>query len=380
MGRAMGKTSMHTARRIVVRSLVLSAVGIVMALLALTIPILEERAADARAVIEVDGVITRTGLGEGDDVAEVTWRDRAGASHTSRFTFGYPEEWPTGTTFPVRYDPDAPSGRIFAAPGFDDYLISRLDGLVLGLAGALLVVIVFAGAWCARGLLTRSARGAPVSSWQAVPMIGVSKRAAAAVIVLVPPERSVNVDPLDDEGMVMPDGARWQRVYWDPALDRIPPGEVVSAQISSRVTRRAVVELSDGTRIWPAGRLRRRPHWGWTYAPRQSAFRRPYEELRARAISGDPEASRDFERIIRADFDLPPDQQIDPADADYDLVDRPVGRLWPDPKLTLVLMAVGAFTGWRFGGLPLAPVAGAGPFLTLMAFFWGWYGGEPERP
>ncbi|MEV4115738.1 hypothetical protein [Nonomuraea sp. NPDC049695] len=71
-----------------------------------------------------------------------------------------------------------------------------------------------------------------------------------------------------------------QRVYWDPALERMRPrkrsqyGEQVRAHVGGWPFRRAVVVLDDGTRLWPAGRLRRRCPWEWREEPRPSYGRR----------------------------------------------------------------------------------------------------------
>jgi hypothetical protein len=121
--------------------------------------------------------------------------------------------------------------------------------------------------------------------------------------------------------------ARWvQRMYWDPAVDRMRANAWVKVRMGTGLMRRAVVILPDGTRLWPAGSLRSRFPWRW-----------------------DKEGRR---RPATVRFRLP----------------RPV----------LVLMGVvgGAGPLWLPGG-PSAACAMAAVMWAGVFFAWGWIGGEP---
>jgi hypothetical protein len=69
---------------------------------------------------------------------------------------------------------------------------------------------------------------------------------------------------------------RYQRVMWDPVLDRMPPDLHVQARVRGwGPTRRAVIDLPNGTRIWPAGRLRHREPWFTTLTRREHEESKP---------------------------------------------------------------------------------------------------------
>ncbi|MFG6200221.1 hypothetical protein [Nonomuraea sp. JJY05] len=222
------------------------------------------------------------------------------------------EHFVQGSVLPIRYDPADPGGLVFPA-GHEDVpppgdMLRRAPFVVAGIYGLGLVLVL------ARFLLNRHAASAAEARWQVRPLIleyrtkGV--RWFSPYLKLVP-ER----------------GARpyYQRVHWDPAVDERAEALKAQVRIGGGPFRRAVVITGDGTRLWPAGRLRRRTPRGW-------------EES-----------------------------------------DRPLGKpYWHGPGWVLVA----SITGVTAAGLLrldallyLVPVLAL--LVGLLCLMWGWYGGRP---
>jgi hypothetical protein len=64
---------------------------------------------------------------------------------------------------------------------------------------------------------------------------------------------------------------RWQRVMWHPALDAIRGRVEVGVHGAVESKRRAVIDLPDGTRVFPASRLRQKEPRSWVLTERESA-------------------------------------------------------------------------------------------------------------
>jgi hypothetical protein len=373
----MSRSLRHPARRIVVLSVGGLTLGMLVAIVVSAVPVLQYYEADSRAVAEASGVVTRAGLGDDKDEGEVAWRDAAGAPHLARSTFYHPDQWPAGEPFAVRYDPAKPGGQVFPARGFDGYVESSVSGDVALLVAVTLIYLLMLAGWLVRGLLAWAAASGTVSYWLALPLDGVSQRAHSPTLALVPKAMAETGDPEGQGyGVVLPEGSRWQRVLWDPALDRMQPGEVVTARIGSGWARRAVVELPDGTRIWPAGRLRTRPYWGYQYDFRPALYRKEYAAVGARAIDRDPDALSEFAEMIKDASEVPSDQPADPADEKY-AVEDPLVRLHPKVPYLLLLFVLGAVAGLGYWRDPLGLIAGAGALCGLGMSIWGLSGGEP---
>ncbi|MGH3378074.1 MAG: hypothetical protein ACRDP6_25410 [Actinoallomurus sp.] len=211
----------------------------------------------------VMGSIGRTGLGPERDAAEVDWQDdRTMTPRTVRFHFFYPGDWNEGEAFGISYDPDDPSGPVFAAPGYTDYVD---DGSPLPWWTFPLVatpgIVLCAVFWLSRGWFNRRARSAPMSEWRAQLCLGSYRGVANnAQLMLTPADGT---------------GRRWQRVFWSPALARLTVGRTVRARVRRGFFGRAIVEVADGSLIWPLGRLRKSPSLTPVTWPRTWTFTRP---------------------------------------------------------------------------------------------------------
>ncbi|GAA4066967.1 hypothetical protein [Nonomuraea soli] len=145
-----------------------------------------------------------------------------------------------------------------AAIAIDRSILPDAESGMLWLGIILLILVP--GAWLVRGLLHRAAGSAPPSEWRVSVRIGVNQAARVPFLEMVP--------------VGEPESSRWQRVMWAPAFAEIPPGTVLTARVGGpRPFRRAVVELPDGTRLAPAGKLRRRMYTGFAIEP--YVLRRP---------------------------------------------------------------------------------------------------------
>ncbi|MEV0234186.1 hypothetical protein [Nonomuraea sp. NPDC050786] len=222
------------------------------------------------------------------------------------------ERFVQGSVLSIRYDPADPGGLVF--PAEDDGIpppgdmLRRAPFVVAGLYGLGLVLAL------ARSLLNRRAAGAADVRWRARSLtLGSSRRGIvwfSQYLELIP-ER----------------GARpyYQRVYWDPAFDQLAKGPKAQVRIGGWPFRRAVVIAGDGTRLWPAARLRRRTPKGWKKW------------------------------------------------------DRPMGRpYWHGPSRVLLVSIMGVTASGLFRLDALLYLL---PVLALLAGFvcllWGWYGGQP---
>jgi hypothetical protein len=161
-------------------------------------------------------------------------------------------------------------------------------------------------------------------------------------------------------------------VMWEPVLDEIA-GDVTPVTVRADLarTRRAVIELADGHRLVPAGRLLRRRPRTWALAPRRSVLDRAHARLRARAAAGDADAKARLAVLVG---DLLGHEQPD-------LLGAPVAG---PPSRTLKtafarrpwIVLPACFVGWTSAGA--AGVAVAVPcFLLLSAAFWAWNGADP---
>jgi hypothetical protein len=230
------------------------------------------------------------------------------------------------------------------------------DFLILGLvvAGYLLM----AGCWLLQLRRARRACDAAAESWQVLPLLGSSGRLRA---------------PYLPNFRYRPGRCELQRFLWDPAINRLRPGDPVVVRRSGRV---AVVDLPDGTRLWPLGTLRTSDPRNWTLTARASGARAEFHALRDRARADDRGATGDLIRLIRKRHYLPVTEKIDPLDPAFDVPPEPV-TTWPRPGYMLLLAATGgAGLGVAYG--PLIAIAVAIYTAGVAVHTWGWYGSDPE--
>ncbi|MFG6194372.1 hypothetical protein [Nonomuraea sp. JJY05] len=312
-----GVIAMRSEERPALRTNVVSLAGLTLGLL-VAVAILGVRCAgvagqEARATARATAYVSH--IYDDADTVDLTWTDAQGVEHVTVVQVDAPLAMDSTAT--VRYDPGNAAGLVFPAedeafPPPGDWQ-SRCLPVVLA-AYAFLVLLV--GARLALNL--RAAR-MPEASWRAVPLLATYGSGLAqwyaGYLRLIPP------------GDV---GAFVQRVYWHPALDRMPNwadfsrGGEVSVRVGPWPFRRAVVTLPDGTRLWPAGRLRRRIPWGWSHD------------------------------------------------------DRPVGAPHHRMPTRDLIIAILAFSAFELAGFVdfFIGTAILGLLFGLIFFLWGWYGGE----
>lgn len=199
-----------------------------------------------RASATATGVVAEDGIG-GDDDIRVRWTDGSGHTHVQRFGVYDIDRYEKGRPFRVAYDPAATDPRGF--PADPDETVAE-DDLLMPMVFLGVVMFAQCGVWAWRGLrlrLTARALGRPMTA-----TVRIGKRrpalwrgSATTWLVLADPERA---------GWPV----RRQRVMWHPALDACRGATAVTVRQLGRGRRAAVVELEDGTRLVPLGRLRRR--------------------------------------------------------------------------------------------------------------------------
>lgn len=176
-------------------------------------------------------------------------------THTSSVGFDGPRE--VGQKIRIAYDPAAP-GRIFPVDSGD---ISGLIPSYGQLAGTVLVAAVYSLVWTSRLLRLRPTsqpgRPAQATLWSGkASMINRSPGAGPSTWLRL-------LEPADSPYQ----GERelgWQRVMWNPALERLEPRTPVTLSGSTVLGGVLAITLPDGTRLLPIGALRRRrPGWRW---------------------------------------------------------------------------------------------------------------------
>ncbi|MFI6787979.1 hypothetical protein ACIBG4_11675 [Nonomuraea sp. NPDC050383] len=193
--------------------------------------------------------------------------------------------------------------------------IAEEDYALPAVIGAVLVWCL--SAWAGRWILNRKAASAEPVEWLVRAHVATHKG-----LVRCP---MLRLTPLD--------GGRsyWQRVMWHPWLDDMADEEILLVRIGEGLARRAIVEFPEGTRIIPAGRLRRWSYLGW------------------------PVGDRAPERVDG--FPFPP----------WFCIGLPV-------------------FGGMLGGFQMSPGEWSGAatmvpvMLGIILHFWGWAGGLPQAP
>ncbi|WP_432155931.1 MULTISPECIES: hypothetical protein [unclassified Streptomyces] len=227
------------------------------------------REARADATATADGLVVEDGIGDDGDI-RVRWTDTAGLPHVQRFTVYDTGRYTEGEHFGVAYDPTRPDPRGFPA---DPEETSAEDDLEVPAMLAAPVAAALCAVWAWRGLrFRRTARLDP-----AHPMTATVHQGDRAVRVWRGTTTWLSLTEPGDTR------SSWQRVMWHPALDDCT-GET---PVTVRRSRRAVVQLPDGTRLVPLGRLRGRPSgdvllddWAAARADLRDAFVLP-DRLRA---------------------------------------------------------------------------------------------------
>ncbi|OHV29619.1 hypothetical protein BCD49_06660 [Pseudofrankia sp. EUN1h] len=225
--------------------------------------------ARARATAQANGTITAV---SSDGTIRLRWTDGAGVAHTRSVDVDGPRA--VGEKIRIAYDPAAPA-RIFPADSGDTSAITRY---YLELAGAVILAVLYSLVWTARLLRLRSTgqpgRPAAATLW--------SGKASMF-------SRSPGAGPSTWLRLIESPGSPhrgerelgWQRVMWNPALERLEPRTPVTLSGSMTTRSLLAITLPDGTRLLSIGRLRRRrPDWRWNLDRRPAADGRAFKHRR----------------------------------------------------------------------------------------------------
>jgi hypothetical protein len=280
-----------------------------------------------RATATADGLVIEDDIGDEEDI-RVRWTDGAGHEHVQRFGIYDTGRYTKGRRFPVAYDPAQADPQGF--PADPDETSAQDDLLVpIGLAGV--VAAVFCEVWAWRGLRFRWTARRPGRAMTATLLCGERLSGAAAW------QSDTTWLALSEVGL---SGRRVrQRVMWHPELDQLSGPVTVTVHDGPGARRPVVVELADGTRLVPLGRLRHQP-------PK-------------RVLLGDSRAVR---ADLRDSFILPAGTEVLPA--------RPWWR--PGTQAAVLGAVVGAVSGFLMtSGSGVATVAfavsGASVFVSSWA-------------
>lgn len=255
------------------------------------IRVLATNALHTRATVEVVGKVV-DGYRPPDEVALVAWDDQEGHEQTTWIELDAPGQWAPGRPFRLRYDPDEgnPKERGPYLPVLDrESVVSAEAGAhnaeeatgwdywwPTTVIGAVVFLVLLA--WAMRGWLNRSAAAGRSETMRVVVVRGHSDNLGAKrsmALLLAPPEAPLEPEALaelPDVPRVVP-GARWQRVYWHPVLERLTPGQTVTARLKHGFGARAVIEPEPHVRVWPAGGLRAKSRRGIVYTMRHTRSR-----------------------------------------------------------------------------------------------------------
>lgn len=291
------------------------------------------RAARDRATAIADGVVVEDGIGDNGDI-RVRWVDRAGREHVQRFAIYDTDRYAKGRAFAVAYDPADPVPTGFPADpdetAAEDDLVVPI--VIAGLVAGLLVVV-----WALRGLLYRRAASRPGHRMAALALSGESANSGLASL-----GNTTWVALAETGEPRTPVG--WQRVMWHPVVDSVRGHVDVVVHGDPAGRGRVAVELPDGTRLVPVGRLRHR-------LPRRRV-------LHERA---------DVRADLEDSFILPAGTLLPPA--------RPWWRR--GMVFALVGAVLGAVMGFLIGGGRLAVPAFVAGASAMLVNGWALTGAEP---
>ncbi|MCP2353756.1 hypothetical protein HD597_000776 [Nonomuraea thailandensis] len=308
----------HAVKRTTVVSLLGFTAGILVAGALLGVSVVRTAQNDADATFRTIAAVHGLYVDDDDKVvlADLAWTDARGRAHVTVVQTGEDQALELNDILQIRADPLGTGELVFplrdAFPYPGDQ--SRLALLVV-----LVSFVVMLLALAVRLQLNLRAARAPERSWRATSLqVGFTPFGR-----LRPNQYATYLVLLSESD----DKARWvQRMYWDPAVDHMRANAWVKVRMGTGLTRRAVVILPDGTRLWPAGSLRSGFPWRW-----------------------DKEGRRR------------------PATVRYRL---------PRPLLVFIGVAGGAGPLWLDVG-PSAACAMGALMGAGMFYAWGWFGGEP---
>lgn len=216
------------------------------------------------ATAEAVGVIGEVLPASGGDPAEmdVVWTDDHGEKVSTVFEVEEPERFAEGDTIALRYVPGQNRLGVHAA---EERLVYAVPEGVHRAEEQVLIeqvwpVIPVAVAWFAVLVpwLVRRRRNRAAARVEAVPMrvfftMREHRWQKYATALAVAPNAPIGVESFAQRDLPIRPGMYWQRVYWDPAIDRHRAGDVVPVHLTGGRNPRAVIEPEEGLLVWPAG-------------------------------------------------------------------------------------------------------------------------------
>nr|WP_062337207.1 hypothetical protein [Herbidospora sakaeratensis] len=206
------------------------------------------------AYFGISGTVSR--IDQDTDQIDVAYRDGQGAQRSVRFAVRDPALFKPGDRFGLLLL--TPAGTIYPEEVYGQYVSGHPSPPALEIAprevrSVLLPVAIFLLAcWTVRAYFTASATDAPVIRARARNRTPIGDVAAGMENRLLS-RHLVELNTWDTghpETLLQP-------VLWSPDLERLVDGTIVRIRLGRGPLRRAVIDLPDGGRLWPAGRARR---------------------------------------------------------------------------------------------------------------------------
>lgn len=148
-------------------------------------------------------------------------------------------------------------------------------------------------------------------------------------------------------------------------------GDVV---LLHRYRRTGVVDLPDGTRLWPAGALRVKRPRGYRLVERPSVQRVWYRGLRERARGGDAAALAELAGLLTEEMRKA--GTGDPLDPRFELIPEQVAVRFPLGYTLMVVVVAGIGSFLKFG--PATALAAVVYTTGFAVHAWAWYGANPR--
>jgi len=299
-----------------------------------------------RATATTDGLITQDNIGPDADI-QVRWTDNAGRSHTQIFYAYDTDKYTRGRKFPIAYDPKSSHPRGYSQDRDETLVDDATDDDLIGTLDYTepVVFLVLLG-WSARGRRYLRNVGGPRPEGR-LPATALAGRRRRVGFLSRGTSAWIALSTGSEPGWP---ADRLQRVMWHPSLERLPAEFPVVVHGNPVRCRRVVIELADGVRLVPIGRLRRR-------TPRLTTLHR---------LAATPEPA-----------DVPSDPT--PAAASTDAIALTRSRWWRVAPSAVIGAALGAGVGYYL----TSDIAGALSYSTcvaaLMVNRWALAGTGPDH-
>ena len=217
----------------------------------------------ASATAEAVGVIDEVDT-TGPESAEIStvWTDDHGEKVHTVFEVDGADRFRPGDTIDLRYVPGQNRLGVHAAEERLVYAVPEgvhreeervlIDHLwpVIPMVLAWFAVLA---PWLVRRRRNRAAAQAPAVPMRVFFTMREHRWQKYATALAVSPDAPIGVESFSGREFPIRPGMYWQRVYWDPAIDRHRAGDVVPVHLTGGKKPRAVIEPEPGLLVWPAG-------------------------------------------------------------------------------------------------------------------------------